>query len=81
MNILKNVRGHFASLWQKSGDILIPTTITTQRKSKAREKEAARRELMAAEIEKLAGSRPAMIARSIDGVNRRWHGVKGHGAE
>ena len=81
MNIPKNVRGHFASLWQKSGDILIPTTITSQRKSKAREKEAAKRALVAADIEKLTGSRPALVARSIDGVNRRWTGVRGCNAD
>lgn len=81
MNVPKNVRGHFASLWQKTGEILIPTTITTQRKSKAREKEATRREQMAVEIEHLTGKRPAMIARSIDGVNRRWTGIRGCNAD
>jgi hypothetical protein len=81
MNIPKNVRGHFASVWQKNGDSLTATTVTSQRKSKAREKEAARRQAVAAEIENLTGSRPAMIARSIDGVCRRWTGVKGCNAD
>lgn len=74
-------RGHFRSLWQKTGDVLIPTTVTNQVKSRVRERELAKRQLMADEIEKLVGCRPAMIARSIDGVNRRWVGVKAHSSD
>jgi hypothetical protein len=73
----KNVRGHFRSLWTNGGGILIPTTITTQRKSRVREREMAKRQLVADAIEKLAGTRPAMIARPIDGVIRRWNGIRG----
>lgn len=69
-------RGHFHSLWEKSGDVLIPTSVTTQLKSKSRANEIAKRISLADEIEKQTGARPAMIARSIDGVNRRWVGVK-----
>lgn len=76
-----NSSGHFRSLWQRAGDVLIPTTVTNQIKSKARERELAKRLLMADEIEKLVGCRPAMIARSIDGVSRRWTGVKAHSSD
>jgi hypothetical protein len=77
MNLPKNVRGHFASLWRQSGPILIPTTVTHQYKSRARAKEHAKREELCRDIEALTGKPAARISRSIDGVNRRWRGVKG----
>jgi hypothetical protein len=76
MNEPSNARGHFASLWVKGGDIMIPTTITTQRKSKAREREAAKRAELVADLEKITGQKVRTVARSIDGVTRRWTGVK-----
>lgn len=53
----------------------ILTTFTSEHKSYVREKEAAKRALVAADIEQLTGSRPEMIARKIDGINRRWGAV------
>lgn len=76
-----NNSGHFRSLWTMAGNVLIPTTVTSQKKSKTRAKEQAKREQLAKEIEAIAGERPAMIARSIDGVERRWKGVKANGAD
>lgn len=78
MNTPKNVRGHFASLWHHSGPILIPTTVTHQFNSRAREKELAKRESLCSDIEALTGKPVARISRSIDGVNRHWTGVKSH---
>lgn len=79
MNTPKNLSGHFASIY--AAGVNTPTTITSQRKSMVRAAELAKRALLAAEIEVLTGSRPAMIARSIDGVSRRWTGVKNHGSD
>lgn len=79
MNPPKNLCGHFASIY--ASGVVTPTTITSQRKSKVREHELAKRAAVAADIEALTGSRPAMIARSIDGISRRWTGVKSHGAD
>lgn len=70
--------GHFRSLWARAGDILIPTTITSHRKSKARAKEAAKKQVLLDEIQELVGHPVSDIARSIDGVQRRWSGVKAH---
>jgi hypothetical protein len=81
MRVPVNMSGHFRSLWTQSGGSLVPTTVTSQRKSRARAKESAKREQMARDIEALCGSRPEMIARSLDGVERRWKGVKSHGAD
>lgn len=78
MSLPRNVRGHFASLWIPGGPILIPTTITSHFKSKAREKEAAKKAQLAAELEVLTGDKTKLIARSIDGIARRWTGVKVH---
>jgi hypothetical protein len=78
MSLPRNVRGHFASLWVPGGPILIPTTITSHYKSKAREREIARRARLAAELEALTGQKTKLIARSIDGISRRWTGVKSH---
>lgn len=78
MNIPNNTCGHFKSLWQSGGPILIPTTVTNQRKSRVRERELAKRAAVASDIEALTGTRPALIARSIDGIARRWNGVKSH---
>lgn len=68
--------GHFRSLWARSGDILIPTTITSQRKSKVRAREAAKKQALLDEIQELVGHPVSDIARSLDGVQRRWTGVK-----
>lgn len=76
-----NVSGHFRSLWTPMGNVMVPTTVTNQRKSRARAKESAKREQLAQEIEAAFGSRPAMIARPIDGITRRWVGVKSNGVD
>jgi len=76
MNQIKNARGHFVSLWKQSGDVLIPTTETSQRKSYARQREMAKRDEICVAIEKLTGTKVRRISRSIDGVSRRWNGVK-----
>lgn len=76
MNQIKNARGHFSSLWQKSGDVLIPTTETSQKKSYARAREMAKREEICIATELLTGKPVRRISRSLDGVSRRWTGVK-----
>ena len=75
----KNVSGHFASLWVPNGATLIPTTVTTQRKSYARQKEAAKKAQLVAELQQLTGQDSyATVARPFDDVQRRWKGVKNH---
>lgn len=81
MSIPKNISGHFASMWISGGDYMVTTTITSQYKSKAREREMARRAVIAAELQVLTGEPTKLIARSLDGTNRRWVGVKMHGAD
>lgn len=81
MSTPKNVRGHFASMWISGGDYMVTTTITSEYKSKAREKEQTKRLEIAAELQKLTGQPTKLIAISIDGVNRRWVGVKANGAD
>jgi hypothetical protein len=75
----KVTRGHFSSLWTKSGDILVPTTLTTQRKSFARVKEQAKRNQLLAELSELTGEPHLAYPRAYDGIVRRWTGVKNHG--
>jgi hypothetical protein len=77
----RNVRGHFRSLWINGGSILIPTTVTDQCKSRVREKELAKRDTVAAEIAAITGKPVARVARPIDGIVRRWNGVKNHVAD
>lgn len=81
MSVPKNIRGHFASMWISGGDYMVTTTITSQFKSKAREREMAKRAVVAAELQALTGEPAKLIARSIDGINRRWLGVKANGAD
>ena len=82
MRAPKNARGHFASLWLPSGGSLIPTTVTTQRKSFARAKELAKRMQLIGELQDLTGDKKyATVARQFDAVNRRWRGVKTHGPD
>lgn len=81
MRVPMNMSGHFRSLWTPMGNVMVPTTITTQKKSKARAKESAKREQLAQEMQAAFGTRPAMIARSIDGISRRWTGVRANGAD
>lgn len=76
---IKNARGHFASLWVPFGATLIPTTVTDQRKSYARQKEALKKAHVIEELKALTRSGSyASVARSLDGVVRRWKGVKNH---
>lgn len=78
MRVPANNAGHFRSLWARAGDILIPTTITSHYKSKARAKEAAKKQRLLDEIQELVGHPVSDVARPIDGVIRRWSGVKSH---
>lgn len=78
MHVPRNMRGHFSSLWTMGGPILVPTTVTSQRKSKVRAREMAKRAELCADIEVLTGKPAERISRSIDGVSRRWSGVKSH---
>jgi hypothetical protein len=78
----KDVRGHFASLWVPSGATIIPTTVTTQRKSYARQKEAAKKAQVLAELRELTGSQDyATVSTPIDNVQRRWRSVRNHGPD
>lgn len=70
--------GHFRSLWARAGDILIPTTITSQRKSKVAAREAAKKQQLLDEIQELVGHPVSSVARSVDAIQRRWSGVKSH---
>lgn len=71
------VRGHF--------DLVLPrnvpnnTTVTTRTKNKSRQIEAAKRAKLIEEMQGLTGGTIQPYARSIDGVVRRWTGVKNHG--
>jgi hypothetical protein len=76
MNPPKNLSGHFSAIFTEGA--IMATTITSRRKSRAREIEAARRDELCKEIEAITGKPAKRIARSIDGVNRRWNGVKGN---
>jgi hypothetical protein len=73
--------GHFRSLWARAGDILIPTTITSQYKSKAREREAAKKLALLDDIQELTGHPVSSVARSLDGIQRRWSGVKANNSD
>jgi hypothetical protein len=81
MNVPRKVSGHFRSLWQQQGPTLIPTTVTNQYKSRRRQIESMKRDMICAELEQLTGKPVARVARSIDGVSRRWTGVKGCAAD
>jgi hypothetical protein len=76
----KKVRGHFKSLWMPGNGSIIPTTVTRQRKSFAKAKEAEKKAKVLKEIEALTGSPASSYARSYDGVFRRFNGIKGHGS-
>jgi hypothetical protein len=73
-------RGHFASLWVPDGTSLIPTTITSQRKSHSKEKESAKKAKLITEMELQFGP-ISETASKYDGVTRRWAGVKGNGPD
>jgi hypothetical protein len=73
----RNIRGHFDWLYPRNHPS--NTTMTTRRKSKAREKEAAKKAQLLTELKSLTGTEHPSYARSIDGVTRRWSGVKNHG--
>jgi hypothetical protein len=82
MRTPKNVSGHFASLWVPNGATLIPTTVTTQRKSYARENEARKRLKLITELKSLTNDQEyPIVARQFDEVTRRWRGVKNHGSD
>lgn len=73
------VCGHFSSLWVPFGHA--PTTVTNQRKSRAKEKEATKKAQLLKELEVLTGSPVSAYSRKIDSVNRRWQGVRGSGSD
>jgi DNA-directed RNA polymerase specialized sigma subunit len=72
---MNRIRGHFSSLLRKSGEIWVPTTLTNARKRTGQAKEMAKR----AELLRELNVEP--IARRLDGVVRRWNGVKNHGPD
>ncbi len=77
---ISQCRGHFASLWVPDGTSVIPTTITSQKKSLAREKEAAKKAALVTEMELTFGP-ISVTSRSYDNVNRRWKGVSSNGSD
>lgn len=77
MNNATQVRGHFGLVYPQNTPN--NTTVTTRRKSKARLLEHAKRLKVLGEIESLTKSPASGYARSFDGVNRRWGGVKSNG--
>jgi hypothetical protein len=54
------------------------TTFSVQRLSKAVEKETAARKRNAAALAEVANGPTPLVAKRIDGISRRWKGVKGH---
>lgn len=81
MSDLKDARGHFSVVWRRAGSQIVNTTVTSQKKSLAREKEAAKKLLLCEEIQRITGEPVKLISRSIDGVVRRWSGVKANGPD
>jgi hypothetical protein len=77
MNENTKVRGHFGLVYPQNTPN--NTTVTTRRKSNARVLESQKRAKIMSEIKLLTGSDHSPYARSIDGVNRRWTGVRNHG--
>lgn len=70
-----DVTGHFA---------IVPgtnTTFTSRRKRQMSEKHEAARDKVVKEIECLTGAPVALYARALDGIQRRWSGVKSHQAD
>ena len=70
------ISGHFSSLFKADGNTIVATSMTTQRKSKSREKEQAKRSLLLSQLKDILGSEVDVVSRSIDGVGRRWNNVK-----
>jgi hypothetical protein len=68
-------RGHFGYVLKKGTEGLYQTTVTSQLKPRAREREAAKKAAIIAATEQLTGSPVSVTARAIDGVKRRWTGV------
>jgi len=70
------VYGHFSSLWQPNGDMVVPTSLTDRPKRRSREKERAKKAALIAELSDLTGGKyGSTVAKSYDGVRRRWIGV------
>ena len=72
---MTKIRGHFASLLRRHGDILVPTTLTNARKRTGAAKELAKRQKLLDELQ------VSPIARRLDGVVRRWNGVRNNGPD
>lgn len=80
MKSRQQVDGHFKSLFQH-GDSTSLTTITSQLKNHSRRQDAMKTEQLLKEISALTGKPASRIGRPIDGVVRRWSGVKSHRSE
>lgn len=52
------------------------TTLSVQKKNRTREREAAARERNAKALADITGTPTSLVARSIDGISRRWKGVR-----
>lgn len=79
MNKPKDISGHFSSLPSTEGHA--PTTVTTQLKRRTREIHEDKRQQLLAEIRRLTGDNYSGISTPLDGVTRRWKGVKGNSAD
>lgn len=55
------------------------TTHTLQQKRFASEQEAAKKKRVLAELAAVAGGPVSSLARSFDGIQRRWRGIRGAG--
>jgi hypothetical protein len=76
------VYGHFSSLWQPNGDMVVPTSLTSRPKRRSREKELAKRSALIEALSGLTGlPYRATVAKSFDGTQRRWSGVKENGPD
>jgi hypothetical protein len=57
------------------------TTYTLQQKRFVVQEEAAKRKRLLAELAIVAGGPVPSVARSLDGIQRRWKGIKGGGSD
>jgi hypothetical protein len=69
------VRGHFASILRKEGELYIPTTLTSQRKRTGQAKELRKRNELLAELQ------VEPVAKRLDNIVRRWANVRNHGPD
>lgn len=82
MTAKSNIYGHFKSLWTNSNGMIIPTSMTSQRKSKSRALEIIKKAKLINEIKRLTGDPKYVgISRMFDEVQRRWPGIKNNDAD